>query len=254
VTAETIAEVLGRIEMLVQDSSEEIATRMLLDGATMEQVEATRSGKEREAFIASMVTEKKSEMEQQLRETQEQVAQERAARLAAEQAAAATEARLAEHQLLETERANREIEAASKAAKDRAMEEVAQARQRALAADQDRAAALKRQKEGDEEKEAAQAEARRISRLLAAVLFVVGIAVVAVPTVAGWISDEWPLVFLLLAGGGLWVAAVALIYGRRRAAAIVSAIALALGIATALYDMVSSDDTTAGTPPASKTR
>jgi hypothetical protein len=245
VSYETVAEVLGRIDFLVEDSSEEIATRMLLDGAVMQQVENQQNG-DRQGFIDEAVTEKKAEMERQLRETQEQVTQERAARLAAEQKAAEEEAARRQE---EAEREREQTEAA--AAATQASESVAAAEARAKQARTDLAESARR----DRDEIAAlqsqiDAQGQRLNWLIAAFFVLAAAIVVGLPLIAGWITDGWPLVALIVAGGAFVFAAVAWVAGSKKATAALAVVGLVLGIVVGLHEIVSSDDP-APHPPSS---
>jgi hypothetical protein len=240
VSYETVAEVLGRIEMLVEDSSEEIATRMLLDSAVMQELETKEEG-ERAGFIDNAVGEKKSELERHLRETQDAVAKERMARLAAEQKAAQEAA--ARREELEEARAARRV------AEAHAGQKLADAEKRASDAEaQHRTAATHSQDEINDLREQVGTQVRLVKALIAVLLCALAAAVVAVPLAAGWITDGWPLVGLLLAGGAVVFAATAWLLGRKKATGIALVVGFILGLASSLNALVTSDDPDPATP------
>lgn len=240
----TVSDVLGRIDMLVEDSTEEIATRMLLDSALMEEVEAAE-GSARDRFIESAIEEKQHEMERQLRETQAAVAFERTAREEAELHAATTEAELQQE---------RETRAEAERSARRLDEELdargAEAEQKLAAADR-KAAELQRIRVRESEKHAAsvaelEARVSRQERLARTALAVFCLALTAttigVPIAAGWISDGWWLVADLGAGAVLMLAAIAFEFGWRTAAKVAAIAATAIGAVAALQQLVASDD------------
>jgi hypothetical protein len=239
VSYETVAEVLGRIEMLVEDSSEEIATRMLLDGAVMQEVE-NRTG-DRSEFIDTAVGEKKNELEKQLQDTQAQIASERAARLAAEQKASNEEAaRLRQKRMAE--------EAAADAMTARAATVAAEARAAAVQAEaseieeEERKNSMRSKSEIGALKGQIDFQGKMVKGLIAALVMLLVAAAIAVTLALEWVTDGWLLVGLILVGGSLMMAPIAWLLGRKKAGAILGSIALALGLVSALYDLVSADD------------
>jgi hypothetical protein len=80
---QTVADILGRVDMLVSDSSEQIATRLLLDQVAMAEITQART-EDRESVIDHAITTKTAEMERQIAETDAARKEERAARIAAE--------------------------------------------------------------------------------------------------------------------------------------------------------------------------
>jgi hypothetical protein len=248
VSYQTVAEVLGRIDMLVHDSTEEIATRVLLDTAAMHGVEE-RSGADRDAFLTEAIETKQAGMERQLRETQEQVEQERVQRTAAEQRAATT----AEE--LEHERTARVLaERRATETEQRRVEEEEAARREAEAEDARRAEEAARDEELRQDAEAehaaelaaltarVQAKDRALRSIVTVLIGAVGASVVAVPLALGWVTDGWPLIMLILGGLIVACAAVAWHAGAKRAFAVVGAVGLALGIISALHDIVGDGD------------
>jgi predicted nucleic acid-binding protein len=252
VSYETVAEVLGRIDMLVEDSSEEVATRMLLDGAVMQQVESS-SGSKRPDFIDTAVVEKKNDMEKQLQEMQARVAKERSARLSAEQRANKEEAaRLQREQAAAAEAAaaNESLTQAKTRADDAEARAKDASRREQDASRREQDATTKTRVEINALKEQVSDQDKIVRGLVAALLVLGGAVVTVVPIAAGWITDGLPLVGVILVGGAIMLAAVAWLFGRKKAAAIVGAIAIVLGIAAALYDIVSADDP--GAPPSAR--
>lgn len=240
VSYETVAEVLGRIDMLAEDSSEEIATRMLLDGAVMQEVE--NRTEDRTQFIDIAVGEKKNELERQLQDTQAQVAHERAVRLAAEQRARDLEAvRLQQERMAS--------EALADAARAKAAAQASEAKAASARAEAEKAEEDKREKSARSQSEISalvgkvDSQERMVKGLIAVLCMLLVAAAMAVTLVLGWVTDGWLLVGLILVGGALMMAPLAWLLGRKRAGAIVGSIALFLGLVSALYDLVSSDDT-----------
>lgn len=237
----TVAEVLGRIEMLVEDSTEEVATRMMLDGAVMEEVEA-RDGNARSNFIDAAIEQKKAEMEHQLRETKEEVARERSGREAAERREREKAAAL-EHERVAREEAERDLQSVKADHEQSA---------RAAAEQSETAMAAAKQEHDNEaaEHSAAIAELRnrvanqeRLTRFaIAGVIAVVGVAVLLVFVLAGWVSDGWPLVGVIAASVAAFIGAIAWAFGRKRAASIALVLLAILGGVAAVQQIVSSDD------------
>jgi hypothetical protein len=253
VSAETVAEVLGRIDMLTNDSTEEIATRVLLDSAIMKKVDAS-TGEARTRFIDDAVSEKKGELERQLRELQETAGSERAAREEAERevAARADELELeraarhdAEERLAAAERKRGEREAEVEA-------RIAEALRRSERDQQDREAenSLHRAAVQDLKTQVA-GQVKLLRGLIAALILMVAVATVAVPVGIGWISDGWPLVLDLLAAGGLVLAGIAAAFGKKRATWVAVLVGTVLGAAAAVQQFVSADDPPSA-PPAQR--
>jgi hypothetical protein len=244
ISYETVAEVLGRIDMLTSDSTEEIATRVLLDSAIMKKVDSS-TGEARARLIDDAAAEKKDELERQLRETQDTATRERAARERAEQVAAD---RVEE---LERERAaRREAEARAAGAERRRQEQeretadqIAAARRQSEIEQEDRVAETSlRQAEVEKLKAQVADQVKLVRGLIGVLVFLFAIACVAVPVGVGWISDGWPLVLDLLAALGLGCAATAAAFGKKRATAVAALAATLLGAAAALQQIVSADD------------
>jgi len=239
VSYETVAEVLGRIDMLVEDSSEEIATRMLLDSAVMQEVE-NRTG-DRAAFIDTAVGEKKNELEKQLQDTQAQVSHERAARLAAEQRIQMEKAaRLQQEQMAQEAAAEA---TAAKSASAAAEAEIAAARDEAKRAkDEGREKSTRSQSEIGDLKGKVDYQEKMVRGLIAVLAILLVAAAVTVTLALEWVTDGWLLVGLILVGGALMIAPIAWLLGKKKAGAIVGSIAIALGMVSGLYELVSSDD------------
>jgi hypothetical protein len=244
VSYETVAEVLGRIDMLTSDSTEEIATRVLLDSAIMKKVD-TSTGKARARFIDDAAAEKKDELERQLRETQDTASRERAARERAEHEAAARV------EQLERERAARHGAEARVASAERQLQEreretadqIAAAHRRSELEQERRAAdSTLHRAEVEELKEQVAGQVRLMRGLIGALVLLAAIACVAVPVGVGWITDGWPLALDLLAALGLGCAATAAAFGKKRATAVAALAATLLGAAAALQQIVSADD------------
>jgi len=232
INPQTIAEVLGRIDLMVQDSTEEVATRVMVDSAAMVEIEA-KSGKERASRIEAVVAEKSHEMERQLAETQRQLRTERAARVEAEDRAktAGTEST--------RERARADAERISREEVDRKLTELSGQAERQLSASEERVAAA------DVRAAAAERRSERIKRLIrqaaAAVIFLLGLAVGAVPAITGWLSG-WLLVGAIMVGG-LLVALGAWVGIHSKAAKIfLTVVATLIGVGTGIHEIVAPSD------------
>jgi hypothetical protein len=247
----TVAEVLGRIDMMVDDSTEEIATRVLLDTAAMHGVEE-RSGAARDAFLTDAIETKRSEMERQLRETQQQVEREREGRAAAEaKAAEVTEAleseRLArveaEHRADEAERRRTDEEHAAQ----RRADEARAVLERERAADDEQHAAERRRSEQVHSDQVAalakriDAQERLIRRVGTSVIATVAAGVVAAPLLLGWVTAGWPLILLIIAGLMIAVAAIAWHSGAKRAFGVLAAFGVLIGIVSGVHDIIGDD-------------
>jgi hypothetical protein len=207
VSPATIAEVLGRIDMLVEDSTEEIATRLLLDSAAMSAIE-DKENSQRQRLIDSAVKEKRAEMERQLRETQAQATSERAAREAAEEKARAMATELEQERIAHAEAKRHRQEEAERLVRER---------ERTATIRQDLDAETRQHLDDVQSLEGRVASQERLLRsVIAGGIAMVGVAVIAVPIATSWVRDGWPLIAALLAGGGMVVAAVAWFAGRRK--------------------------------------
>lgn len=239
VSYETVAEVLGRIDMLVEDSSEEIAARMLLDGAVMQEVENRTN--DRAGFIDTAVGEKKNELEKQLQDTQAQVAYERASRLALEQRARDVEAARLQQEAMAKEAA--EEAKTAKAAAAAAEAKIADAQAMAERVEEEkREKAARSQSEIGDLKDKVDSQEKMVKGLIAALFMLLISASLAVTLALNWVTDGWLLVGVILVGGAFLLAPVAWLYGRKKTGAIIGSITVALGIVTGVYDLVSADD------------
>jgi len=244
VSQATVAQVLGRIDMLVQDSSEEIARRLLLDTAVIDQVEA-KDPAVRERFIDTAIEQKKAEMERQLRETQEQVARERAARQVSEASVRAVNEELAREReaRAEVERRAAALDQARAEHEQLAATRLADAEAAAQEAIAQKAADAQRHSTEFAELSQRIVRQERISRQFVAVLIaIIGVAVAAVPIVTGWITGGWPLVGIVCGGGGILLGAVAWLYGRKKVSSVAAGIGLVLGIIVSVQTIVTSTD------------
>lgn len=239
VSSATVADVLGRIDLLVGDSTEEIAMRMVLDGAVMDKIEA-HEGNQREQVIDLAVEEKKNEIERQLRESRDETAQERAAREAAEARVeeAATD--------LEKERAAR-AEAEARAADATANRENDQRTGAAAIAEANERARQDQTQRDDLAARVGRQE--RVTRwLIAGLIALAGAAAIAVPTGAKWVTGGWPLVGNIIVSGAIFIAAIAWALGRRKAGAAVGGIAAIIGIVAGLQQIVASNEDRSNPP------
>lgn len=124
---QTVTEVLGRVDMLVSDSSEQIATRLLLDQVAMAEISQARA-EDRETVIDQAITAKTAEMERQITETEAARKEERAARIAAEHHGEHLRAQLDAHSARVSELS--ELVEAQRVAREQAEQEAAASRQR----------------------------------------------------------------------------------------------------------------------------
>jgi hypothetical protein len=198
---QTIAEVLGRIDLMVEDSTEEVAARVMLDSAAMVEVEA-KSGGERASQIEAVVAEKSHEMERQLADSLRQLEAERTARAEAEARAAKAGAEFtSERERADAERTSREAVESALADMSGQVDRERLAAEKRLAAAEAHAATTAEQR--------SERSKQIIRRSTAAVVALSGIAVGAVPAVAGWLNG-WSLVGAIIVGGllvalGVWM-------------------------------------------------
>jgi hypothetical protein len=233
VSPETISETLGRIDFLVQDSTEEVATRVMLDSAKLVEIEKA-SSEERTAKINAVIEEKSRELEQQLQQAQAQLDAERAARTAAEARA--------ENIGAEFERARRQHEDADRAARDREAAEREEAEKQIAEAD----ARTQRAERGQQNAARAHTEEvagiRRRERILRGVLGsifgIAGVAAVAVPAIVG--VGGWALVLLILLGGALFGLGLAVAFNFRTAKRVLGTIVAVLTAAVTIQVIVTS--------------
>ncbi len=225
---QTVAEVLGRIDLMVEDSTEEVATRVMLDSAAMVEIEA-KSDDERAAQIDAIVAEKSREMEQQLADAQCLLEEERMARAEAE-----TRAKIANDEFT-SERERADAERASREEFDHALAELSgqTARERAVAEERITAA----------EARATLAERRsaRVERFVrggaAAVISTVGLATTVVPWATGWLIG-WPLVGTIVVGGLLVALGAWLGIHSKAARIFLTIVAMMIGVVTGIHEIV----------------
>jgi hypothetical protein len=240
VDAATVAEILGRIDMLTKDSTEEIATRMLLDQAVMGEAER-RSGDSRERFIRHAVEEKSSELERELRETKAAAERERKAREASELRSVKQDQELARERKVrgEAEARARKAEEDGRQEADRLAREA----QKRLQEEREHATTRNAEVEGLSQRLASQEDAvkkqeRIIRHLVAALIGLLAIAIVAVPIAVGWTTGGWSMVGVICAGLAVAFAAVAWLYGRKRATAVATIVGLIISLASGIGTMV----------------
>jgi hypothetical protein len=228
---QTIAEVLGRIDLMVEDSTEEVAARVMLDSAAMVEVEA-KSGDERASQIEAVVAEKSHEMERQLADSRRQLEAERTARAETEARAAKAGAEFA------SERERADAERTSREAVESALADLSgQVGRERLAAEECLAAAEAHAATTAEQR--SERSKRIIRRSTAAVVALSGIAVGAVPAVAGWLNG-WSLVGVIIVGGllvalGVWMGI------HSKAARLFLTIAVTLvGVVAGIHEIVAS--------------
>jgi hypothetical protein len=261
---QTVIEVLARIDLLVNDSTEEVATRMLVDTARMVEIEVAQ-GPRRVALIDAAIDVKTVDMERQLHETQQALGRERDAR-------AAAEARLSRVEAERNEEADRAESAANSAAGEshdrkrveRELAALAEAH-RELQASKESLEASAEQRLREARAEASHAHRqRRETQLMAStrvaqlterldrrskveqkiavtVSLLLGAAVVVVPLAGGWRLTGWALALDLVLGAGCLAAALGFLVGWTRAAQI-SSIVLALASAVGLVQQYLSSE------------
>ena len=212
---------------------------MLLDGAVMQEVENRTN--DRAGFIDTAVGEKKNEVEKQLQDTQAQVAYERASRLALEQRARDVEAARLQQEAMAKEAAE-EVKTA-KAAAAAAEAKIADAQAMAERVEEEkREKAARSQSEIGDLKDKVDFQEKMVKGLIAALFMLLISAALVVTLALNWVTDGWLLVGVILVGGAFLLAPVAWLLGRKKTGAIIGSIAVALGIVTGVYDLVSADD------------
>ena len=257
VSYQTVADVLGWVDLLVSDSSEEIASRLLLDNAAMAQIDRV-AGSAREGKIERAITTKTDEMARQLAEAEAaRVDAERArvaeheARTAAEQQSAAVADDLDQHRVrteLLAERAE-----AERTEREQAERQRAEAEQKILddkkKSDDRLAAAQSEHSTEIRELRADLDRQKRIARGVAAgVLLVAALAVAIVPLSAGWVSEGWGWVAVVAGGGAIAFLALWLLLSWKKAAAIAVIVFGAVGLANDLYSVAPKDKKPAAAP------
>jgi hypothetical protein len=236
INPQVIAETLGRIDLLVEDSTEEVAARVMLDSAALVEIEA-RDGEARTAQIDAVVAEKSREMERQLAEAQRELGEERVARAEVERQARAAEATTARAEL-ERAGAQEDFERELAVAGQRitnAEQRITQAEERAEAAES-RAKATQ-----DDFVQAARDRTDRRARLTrrsaGAAVAMFGLAVGLVPAVTGWLSG-WPLVGVIVAGGLLCTLGAYVGIHLRAARFLLLTAVTTIGAVTGIHEMV----------------
>jgi hypothetical protein len=234
INPQTIAEVLGRIDLLVSDSTEAVAARVMLDSAAMVEIEA-ESGAARDTRIEAIVAEKNRDMERQLAEAERQLEAERNTRAKIEaQVATTSQDAASEHSRLESER--EQVERALAELSGQAERERSDAKDRIAAADARARTAEKKSQENAERLE----RSVRLARLAgAAACAVLGIAVVAVPLGTGWATGGWSLVGLIVLGGLLVALGVAAGVHRHAAKRLLVVAVAVISAAAGIYEIVS---------------
>jgi hypothetical protein len=228
ITHQTVTEVLGRIDLMVEDSTEEVAARVMLDSAAMVEIES-KSGEERASQIEAIVAEKSREMERQLAETQHLLEVERVARAEAEVRAKTANAEFT------SERERADVERASREEFDRALADLSGQ------AERERSVANSRIAAADARATLAEQRSERIRRLIrggsAAVASIFGIAVVVVPWATGWLTG-WSLVCTIMAGGLLVALAAWLGIHSKAAKIFLTVAATAIGVGAGIHEIV----------------
>lgn len=247
VSYQTVADVLGRVDLMVADSSEEIAARLLLDHAAMAEIDNS-TGDERETMIGQAITTKTDEMQRQLAEAEAARIDETASRQAAERQTAAIEAERDER-AAEAQRLSEQLHA----------EQAARQKAEQTAQESDRAAAEAiAETQGQYAQELASIRAdldrqKKIARYtLAAVLFLLALAIVVVPLVTGWVSGGWGWVAVIAVGGAIAFLALRLLIGTK-AAVVGGAVLLLVGSTADLHSLSPRDHHTSK-PKQAKTK
>ncbi len=220
-----VADVLGRIDLMVSDSSEEIASRLLMDQAAMAEISESMPD-EREAVIEHAIVNKTNEMQRQLSESETARVQERAARLEAERARTEIQAQLEDHRA-EMERLSRQV-ASEAEARHRAQQDAIEGQRREEVTANELAATQRTH--GDEIKDLQDAIRRQRALLRYAagvVLLLLAFTVAIVPLAGGWVSTGWAWVAVIVGAAAVAYGGIRLIVGPRAAAA--AAVVVALG-------------------------
>jgi hypothetical protein len=236
---QVVADVLGRVDLMVADSSEEIASRLLLDQAAMAEIgHATPA--EREGAIEHAITMKTAEMQRQLTESETARKEERAARIAAERHREHTQTELEAHRA-QVEQLAQSV-AAERAAREEAQLEAAASQEReAVAAD----TIVRTQQKHATEIETLKTAIRRQSDFLrytaGAVLVLLALALAIVPLVASWVSSGWGWVAVIVGSAGVAYLGIRLIIGKKAAA--VAGVVVAIGsFAVDLHSIAAKSD------------
>jgi hypothetical protein len=243
ITSATISEVLGRVDLLVSDSTEEIATRMLLDRAVMGEVER-RTGNNRLRFVDGAIDEKGRELHRELQEVKEAVEAERRARETSEKEVVVQAERLQleeDRRLASEERAKkvemeRRVEMAEVAARasdsQKRMDEAARRHDEAQQAASGEVGELRAQV--NDQAALLRLHERIIRWSVSAVLVLMAIAVVIVPDIAGWATGGLPLALTIAGAFGLCALGLRWHLGRKKAAFIITAVIAVLSLISAL--------------------
>jgi hypothetical protein len=241
ITSATIAEVLGRVDLLVKDSTEEIATRMLLDRAVLGEVER-RTGPNRLQFVDGAIEEKGRELRRELQEVKEAVEAERQARETSEKEVVAQAERLRRERQRRMESDERVKEAESAREAEAAEKAILIARH-----EQELDTAKKRHNEKQQTASDAMGDLRNQLDDQAALIqrhesvlkwsvtigcFIIAVAIALVPGLLGWATDGWPLALTIAAALGVGFLGLRWHLGRKKAA-------VAVGIVLAIISLVS---------------
>ena len=235
INPQTIAEVLGRIDLLVSDSTEAVAARVMLDSAAMVEIEA-ESGATRDTRIEAIVAEKTRDMERQLAETEKQLEAERNARARVEAQVVTTshdvasERDRADSECVAREELDRQLAELSGQAvrKQQALEERVSATEQRIAAADSRASAAERRSEHVK---------RGVRRGGAAVLVVVGLSAALVPWLTGWLTS-WALVGAIVIGGLLVALGVRMGIHSKAARLFLTIAVTLVGAVTGIHEIV----------------
>jgi hypothetical protein len=248
VSSSTVSEVLGRIDMVVKDSTEEIATRMLLDRAVMTEAER-RTGASRDRFIEGAIEQKGSELERELKEIRDAAERERQAREASEKRVVAQAERLKRERgrRYKTERRLDELEKKRRDDVEEASARVHEQQERAEKAEQELGTSEVRraQEVGDLQsrlslQEKAVKRHESIIRIFGACLLgILAAALTLVPLVGGWVTGGWGLAALIMGSLGVGFIALALLWGNKKAGAMASLFLLILSLATGIHSITS---------------
>lgn len=249
VSSATVSEVLGRVDMLVKDSTEEIATRMLLDRAVMAEAEQ-RSGPSRDRFVDGLIEKKGSELERELQEIRDAAERERKAREDSEKRVIAQSERLkrergrrhvTEKRLSNLENQHREeaVQALSKLQKERERAANAEEKLGSSEVQRSKEVGVLQDRLAEQEK-AVQRHDSIIRWSVALAMLGLAIGLTLVPLLAGWISGGWPLVGCVVCSLGVVFAALAWLLGKKKAGAIASGFVLILGLITGIHELTSS--------------
>jgi hypothetical protein len=239
ITSATISEVLGRVNLLVDDSTEEIATRMLLDRAVMGEVER-RTGKSRLEFVDGAIDEKGRELHRELEEVKEAVEKERRAREVSEKQVLAQAEVLRQEQQLrsDSERRIQEAESAKEAEADKAAAHRRELDEAEKRRDEERDATSGKvgelQSQLDNQAAVIQQHEKVIKWSVTAVCFVLAALVVIVPDVAGLATNGLPLALTIASAVGFAFLGLRWALGRKRAAIVVSVIIAIISLISAL--------------------